>query len=124
MTRESWNQKLAGWMGNSRERSELLKRKIPRGTLHDYLHGRVTNLARMKKDRRAFLYHTTRIEDFCFDGHESYKDEEVKKDVTQRGRLEKKGDECFLAFVAEDFFHQGEGFFVDFFCLIFLHVFF
>ena len=91
----SWNQQLAIWVGNDRERKQLLGEKISRSTLTDYLSGRITNLNGMNLGTRAFLYKITGIESFGFEGYVD--PEEVDADKIKRGEQSLKAIDILLS---------------------------
>ena len=65
-TSENWNQQFAKWFNDGGKSLKETSKKIgiPRSTLGDYIHGRITDLGKMTPERRNALYSLTKLE--CF----------------------------------------------------------
>jgi len=68
--RKSWNKELEKWFTDSGQTILQLSEKsgIPRGTLGDYIKGRIINLDKILPERRKSLYELTGLEVFYHEG--------------------------------------------------------
>jgi len=70
MAENVWYEQLENWVDEDASRAEQLKTRIQPETLRHWIKGRVaSNLDRINLGTRAFLYSTTGLEVFNFDGY-------------------------------------------------------
>ncbi len=64
--KSNWNKELEAWVGASGKTPAQISddSKIPRGTLGDYISGRITNLDKISPERLKVLYELTGLEVF------------------------------------------------------------